>query len=96
MCLCVCGWGVGGWGGVWGGGGGGGGVHHQKTKQGSNDHVTGPNFTDEKWFGRGIGIAIRKQDRDLKEKLDKALEKIIASGEHNRIAKQYFSHDIMQ
>ena len=45
------------------------------TEQGKNYHFSGPRFTDEKWFGRGVGIAVRKQDKDLKEKLDRALKK---------------------
>ncbi|MCY9844595.1 transporter substrate-binding domain-containing protein [Vibrio caribbeanicus] len=65
------------------------------TEQGKNYHFSGPKFTDEKWFGKGVGIAIRKQDKDLKEKLDRALKQIITDGEHSRIAKKYFSHGIM-
>ena len=66
-----------------------------ETEQGKNYHFTGPKFIEEEWFGKGIGIAIRKQDRDLKEKLNRALEQIITNGEHKRIAKKYFSHEVM-
>ena len=54
----------------------------------------GPTYTDERWFGEGIGIAIRKQDNDLRKQLNNAIAKIRADGTYNRIQKQYFDFDI--
>lgn len=64
------------------------------TEDGKNFHFTGPSFTEEKWFGKGIGIAVRKQDKDLVKLLNKGLDALIANGTHEAIAKKYFSFDI--
>jgi len=45
-------------------------------------------------IGEGVGIAIRKQDKDLKAKLDQALAAIRANGKYDEIRKKYFSYDI--
>ncbi|ENN6812753.1 transporter substrate-binding domain-containing protein [Vibrio fluvialis] len=64
------------------------------TEEGKNFHFTGPSYTDPKWFGKGIGIAVRKQDDDLKVQLNQALERLVANGTHKSIADKYFSYDI--
>ena len=64
------------------------------TDQGSDYEFKGPGFSDEQWFGEGIGIAIRKEDIDLKEKLNKALNSIYDSGEYSEIVDSYFNFDI--
>lgn len=45
-------------------------------------------------IGEGVGIAIRKQDAELKQKLDKALAAIRANGKYDEIRKKYFDYDI--
>lgn len=57
-------------------------------------HFTGPSFTEEKWFGRGVGIAVRKQDKDLAELLNRGITALHEKGIHQKIASQYFSYDI--
>ena len=50
---------------------------------------------DEKGvIGEGVGIAIRKQDAELKQKLDKALAAIRANGKYDELRKKYFDYDI--
>ncbi|MCS6878246.1 MAG: transporter substrate-binding domain-containing protein [Geminicoccaceae bacterium] len=56
--------------------------------------LCGPNFVDPVWFGQGAGIVVRKGNQELLAKLDAALERIRAKGEHARIAKAYFRFDI--
>ena len=45
-------------------------------------------------IGEGVGIAIRKQDAELKQKLDKALAAIRTNGKYDEIRKKYFDYDI--
>jgi arginine/ornithine transport system substrate-binding protein len=54
----------------------------------------GPSLTDPKWFGEGMGIAVRKQDKDLTKKLDAAIDALRASGEYQKIAAKYFNYDV--
>ncbi|MCG7392684.1 ABC transporter substrate-binding protein [Microvirga sp. ACRRW] len=40
------------------------------------------------------GIAVRKEDKDLKEKLNKAIKDIVADGTYKKIQDKYFRFDI--
>ena len=65
-----------------------------ETEQGKDYHFTGPKFTEEKWFGRGIGVAVRKQDNELKDLIDSGIQKLIDNGQHQKIASKYFTYSI--
>ncbi len=65
-----------------------------KTKAGQCCRFTGPGITDKRWFGEGAGIAVRKEDKDLKEMFNKALKEILADGTYARINKKYFPFSI--
>jgi len=54
----------------------------------------GPSLTDPKWFGEGFGIATRKQDKDLTNKLNAAIKSLRAKGEYQKIAAKYFNYDV--
>ena len=54
----------------------------------------GPSLTDPKWFGEGFGIAVRKQDKALTEKLNAAIKSLRAKGEYQAIAAKYFNYDV--
>ena len=56
--------------------------------------VHGRNADEKAVIGEGVGIAIRKQDKDLKAKLDQALAEIRANGKYDEIRKKYFAYDI--
>ena len=45
-------------------------------------------------FGPGVGAGMRKEDKDLKQKMDAAIKKLYASGEFDALQKQYFKVDI--
>ena len=45
-------------------------------------------------IGEGVGIAVRKQDGELKQKLNEALAAIRASGKYDEIRAKYFDYDI--
>jgi arginine/ornithine transport system substrate-binding protein len=61
---------------------------------GDKFEFVGPQLNDPKWFGYGAGIAIRKQDKDLAEQLNKAIDAIRANGTYKKIQDQYFSFDV--
>ncbi|HMR29922.1 MAG TPA: ABC transporter substrate-binding protein [Geminicoccaceae bacterium] len=65
-----------------------------KTDAGKDFEFVGPDFTDPKWFGPGAGIAVRKQDKDLTEQLNKAIAAIRANGTYDAIAKKYFDFNV--
>jgi arginine/ornithine transport system substrate-binding protein len=65
-----------------------------KTEHGKGFAFVGPEFTDAKWFGVGAGIAVRKQDKDLTEALNKAIAAIRASGVYDEIARKYFDFNV--
>ncbi len=54
----------------------------------------GPSLTDPKWFGEGMGIAVRKQDKDLTEKLNGAIDALREKGVYQEIASKYFKYDV--
>ncbi|MDX6749995.1 transporter substrate-binding domain-containing protein [Geminicoccaceae bacterium 1502E] len=63
-------------------------------KQGTKLEFTGPNFDDPAWFGQGAGVAVKKGDAALRDKLEKALQAIRDSGQYKDIAARYFRFDI--
>jgi ABC-type amino acid transport substrate-binding protein len=54
----------------------------------------GRNADEKGVIGEGVGIAVRKQDAELKQKLDKALAAIRANGKYDELRKKYFDYDI--
>ena len=65
-----------------------------KTPKGKGFAFFGPEYTDKKYFGEGSGIALRKRDKALKEKLNKAILTLRANGTYDKIQKKYFKFDI--
>ncbi|WP_319782211.1 ABC transporter substrate-binding protein [Oceanisphaera sp. IT1-181] len=65
------------------------------NKDGGNQYeFVGPSITDEKWFGDGFGIAVRKQDSDLKDKINKAIVDIRENGKYEAVNNKYFEYDV--
>jgi arginine/ornithine transport system substrate-binding protein len=65
-----------------------------KTDQGKDFEFVGPELRDARWFGEGAGIALRKQDGDLREMFNAAIDGIRASGKYDEIARKYFDFDV--
>ncbi len=65
-----------------------------KTDQGKNFEFVGPGYTDPKYFGDGVGIAIRQKDTDLVAKFNKAIDSILKNGTYKRINDKYFDFDL--
>ena len=53
----------------------------------------GPAFTDVKYFGDGVGIAVRKGDA-LKDKINAAITALRENGKYKQIQDKYFNFDI--
>jgi len=64
-----------------------------KKNKGNGCEFIGQTFVEDE--NEGTGIAVRKSDTELLEKLNKAIEEIIANGTYASIRKQYFSFEIM-
>jgi arginine/ornithine transport system substrate-binding protein len=65
-----------------------------KTDQGKEFEFVGPAYADPKWFGYGVGIALRKADTDLRDKFNEAIDAIRADGTWDKIAQKYFDFDV--
>ena len=49
---------------------------------------------DDNILGLGVGVGLRKEDNDLRLKMNAAIKKVHDSGEYDAIAKPYFDFDI--
>jgi arginine/ornithine transport system substrate-binding protein len=64
-----------------------------KRPEGHDYEFVGPSFTQEQFFGTGIGIAVRKSD-PLAGRFNQALATIRANGTYDKIRQKYFDFDI--
>ena len=64
------------------------------TDSGKGYAFAGPSFTDVKYFGDGVGIAVRKGDKADLDKLNAAIAAIRANGKYKTIQDKYFKFDI--
>ncbi|MCL6264349.1 transporter substrate-binding domain-containing protein [Craterilacuibacter sp. RT1T] len=53
----------------------------------------GPKFSDVKYFGTGSGIALRKTDKALLQKVNTALDTILKNGTYKKINDRYFDYN---
>ncbi|GAA3704897.1 ABC transporter substrate-binding protein [Oceanisphaera sediminis] len=65
-----------------------------EKQNGDDFDFTGPLITDKKWFGEGVGIAVRKRDDELREKFNGAIKAIRSKGIYQQIQDKYFEFDI--
>ncbi len=65
-----------------------------ETEAGEGYEFIGPGFTDEQWFGEGIGIALRKEDDDLRKMFNEAIQAIRDKGIYQKINAKYFDFDV--
>ncbi|MEW9308042.1 transporter substrate-binding domain-containing protein [Labrys neptuniae] len=47
-----------------------------------------------KYFGLGVGAAVRKEDTDLRDAISKAIEEIHADGTYKKLNEKYFPFDL--
>lgn len=65
-----------------------------KTEDGSCCELAGKLITDPEFVGDGVGIAVRKEDEELREKLNAALAEIRKDGTYKKINDKYFDLDV--
>ena len=65
-----------------------------QTPAGKDCKFVGERAVNPKIFGTGVGIALRKTDPDLRDKLNAALKQILADGTYEAISKKYFPFSI--
>lgn len=66
-----------------------------KTDEGACCQIQGDDVKDP-LLGGNVGIAVRKEDQDLKEMINQALASIVADGTYTKIREKYFDFDIYQ
>jgi arginine/ornithine transport system substrate-binding protein len=59
------------------------------TADGKGYVFVGEPLSEKKYFGDGMGVAVRKGDKDLKEALNKAIAAIRADGTWQKISDKY-------
>lgn len=65
-----------------------------KQPVGKDYAFAGPAVKDDKIFGVGTGIGLRKEDSELKAAIDKAFAEMRKDGTYDRIAKKYFNFNV--
>lgn len=65
-----------------------------ETEEGEDWAFVGPDFTDPKYFGEGVGIAVRPGDDDLREQFNEAIAAILANGTYKEIQDKYFDFNV--
>lgn len=65
-----------------------------KLAEGRAFRFVGPQVDDVAYFGPGAGIAVRKSDPELRDRLNGAIRAIRANGSYQAIARKYFDFDI--
>ncbi len=71
-------------------------AYWNRVDEGENDMnltLIGPDMTGGV-FGRGIGAALRKEDRALRSRLNSAINAALADGTVSRLAKRWFGYDL--
>jgi arginine/ornithine transport system substrate-binding protein len=64
------------------------------TPEGKGFAFVGPELKDPRYFGTGAGIALRKDDTELRDRFNGALKTIRANGIWKQVADKYFDFDI--
>lgn len=65
-----------------------------RSDAGRDLRFVGPDLLYPEFFGEGAGVAVRKEDAGLRERLDQALARLHADGRYRAIAGRYFGFDI--
>ncbi|MGH1542269.1 MAG: lysine/arginine/ornithine ABC transporter substrate-binding protein [Arenicella sp.] len=64
------------------------------SEAGEKSEAVGPNFDDQVYLGDGIGIGVRKENAQLRDKLSAAITKIREDGTYKKINDKYFKFDV--
>lgn len=64
-----------------------------RKPEGKDYGYVGPDQYETKYYGDGIGIGMRKGQKDLKDQINQAIKTIRSNGIYSTIAKKYFDFD---
>lgn len=62
--------------------------------EGKDYALVGPLLSQVKYFGYGVGVAMRKGQDKLKADINAGIKAIRANGTYDKVAKKYFSFDV--
>lgn len=62
--------------------------------EGKDYGFVGPELNEEKYFGIGMGVAVRKGETQLKDEINAAIKTIRSNGTYDQLAKKYFDFDV--
>lgn len=62
--------------------------------EGAGYGFVGPVLADAKYFGTGVGVALRKDETALKDELNAAIKAIRSNGVYETVSKKYFDFDV--
>lgn len=65
-----------------------------KSKRGRGFAFVGPDLRDPRYFGRGVAVAVRKGEDELRARLNEGLARLHADGTHDAIRRKYFDFDL--
>ena len=63
------------------------------SREGSCCRFVGEPAADPVHYGEGVGVGLRKEDKDLKEMFNRAIDRVMADGTYDRIREKYFDFD---
>ncbi|MBS1270294.1 MAG: Lysine/arginine/ornithine-binding periplasmic protein [Gammaproteobacteria bacterium] len=64
------------------------------SEAGNDVEFVGPSYTDTEYLGEGIGIGVRKEDTELLQMLNDAIEQIREDGTYQKINTKHFDFDV--
>lgn len=56
--------------------------------------MVGDNYNDPTYFGSGVGVALRQDDDELRERFNAAIAAVLANGTHQEISDRYFTFSV--
>jgi len=62
--------------------------------EGEGYGFVGPVLADVKYYGYGVGVAMRKAEDQLREQVNEAIKAIRANGVYDAVSKKYFDFDV--
>lgn len=62
--------------------------------QGKDFAFVGGHLQDDKLFGAGAAIGLRKEDDALRQEINRAIAQILADGTYKKLSGKYFSFDV--
>jgi polar amino acid transport system substrate-binding protein len=63
------------------------------SKEGTCCRIVGEPPADPVHYGEGVAVGLRKEDKDLREMFNRAIERVMADGTYDRIRAKYFEFD---